>query len=89
MNIILIFLCIIAFIILYFCFGILLSFLIGWWPIIIYFAIFVIFLVNNLSMALYTIPVGLILILVTNLWQGTTVYLNIIERLDKKFYFND
>lgn len=90
MNIILVFLCIITFIVLYFCVGIVLSFLMGWWPILIYvLTFFVILIVEDLSTALYTIPIGLILLFVTDSWQGTTVYLNMIEKLDKKFYFKD
>jgi hypothetical protein len=90
MDIILIILCLIGLVILYFIFGILLKFFLAWLPIIIISPIIIILgfkggIINAfIAIILFVISIGL-----NNCWQGSEFYLNLENKIDKLFYFKD
>ena len=81
---------IVILVVLYICFGALLSFIWGWWililmiPLSIYIA---------LMFGWSGVFIGLVLfigsIIVTNAWQGTDLFVLLSDKIDSAFNFND
>jgi uncharacterized membrane protein (DUF485 family) len=90
MDIILIILCLIGLVILYFIFGILLKFFLAWLPIIIISPIIIILgFKGGIINAFIAIILFVISIELNNCWQGSEFYLNLENKIDKLFYFKD
>lgn len=81
---------IIGLIILYFLFGTILKFFLGWFPIIITVIIgLIIGLQGGIAGAVIGIFLVLIGVFLTDSWQGNKVFLFLEEKIDNIFYFND
>lgn len=85
----LIFLGIIAAILLYFCFGIVVKFLWGWFPIIFGGAVSVAMLFGSLLFQIIGVLLFVKCLIWTNSWHDTQIYTHIEEKIDKWFYFKD
>ena len=90
MEFILIIICAVVLIIAYFCSGIFLKFLWGWWPLLIGILIGLIALFSGGWMgAIFGIIVFIVAITGTNSWQDTTTYTRLESSIEKAFYFRD
>lgn len=75
---------------LYFCFGMLVMFIWGWFPLIIGLSLGIISgILGGWSGATIGIAIVLASIFGTNTWHGTDLFLTIEESIEKKFYLND
>lgn len=81
---------IIALLILYFFFGILIKFLWGWLPLVIGVIIGLgLGVVGGTTSAIVAIIIFITSLILTNNWQGSNLYFNIEEKIDSMFYFKD
>ncbi|MCF6308986.1 MAG: hypothetical protein L3J19_00710 [Sulfurimonas sp.] len=81
---------IIALLILYFFFGILVKFLWGWLPLIIGGIIGLgLGVAGGTISAIVAIIIFITSLILTNNWQGSDLYFNIEEKIDSMFYFKD
>jgi len=80
----------ICLILIYFFIGVILKFLWGWITLIIGLLLgIVIGLFGGWLGAILGLIIFIISFIVTNAWQGTSLYLKIEDVIDKKFYFKD
>ncbi len=81
---------IIGLVMIYFLFGIIIKFILGWLPLIIGCIIGVaIGLQGGIGIAIIGIVVFIISLLITNNWQGSNLYFSIEEKIENIFYFKD
>lgn len=90
MELFLVIVSIISLVVLYFLFGIIVKFILGWIPLFLGIILgLVIGLQGGIIGALIGIILFIVSILVTNSWHDIKVYLIIEEKLDSIFYFKD
>jgi hypothetical protein len=91
MDFFLIIVSIIGIILLYFLFGAIVKFILGWLPLCIgtIISLFIGIWGGGVVNAIIGIVLFLVSLLITNSWQGSRCYLNIEEKLDSMFYFKD
>jgi len=90
MDVISIIAIIIALLLLYFFFGILMKFLWGWLPLGISILISIGFiLVGGTVNSIIAIIIFIVGLGLTNNWQGSNLYFIIEEKIEKLFYFKD
>ncbi len=90
MEIISILLIIVALLLTYFFFGILIKFLWGWLPLIVGVAISLeLGLSGGTINAILAIIIFIASLFYTNNWQGSSLYFKIEDKIDSWFYFKD
>jgi hypothetical protein len=80
----------IALIALYFCFGIVLRFLWGWWILAVGIPVcIVVGIAFGLVGAILAIVGFVFALYANNEWHDSTIFLTVSNKIDKAFYFND
>ena len=90
MELLVVILVLISSIIIYFCAGIVISFLINWWILILGIPILILFSIKTgWTGSILAIVFFGILLYMNNQWHQNSVYYRIIDKINKFFNFND
>ena len=81
---------ILAFIVLYFFFGMVIKLAWGWLPLVVGLLIGIpIAILGGWTGAVIGILIIIVSVLGTDTWQGSSIFLTVEESIEKKFYLND